>query len=134
MFRAIMQDLDLSKMDECIHKQILQPIKSGRWKNIPPVFEQSCELALQSPTWELKAFILLLAAHCDKPVGDYIFQKEHPVVQELMLFRFELFFDAFLKGLRVVDDKLVAFEPTTDRCHRSYGFIMWELRSYALQL
>jgi len=133
-FRIIIEDLNLKQMNLILTDEILKPMRAGIWIRAPPVLETISEYALKSNQWVDKAFVILLTAHTDETFANSIFEGELDATKQLMLVRFQLFFDSFLKGLHIKDNKLVPYEATSSRCSRSYGWILWELRSYALQL
>lgn len=133
-FRIVMQELDLEKMNQIIENYMLQPMRARLWPNMPPVFLDACEQAKQSQQWTQKAFVVLLLAYTSKDFQDKLFDGEEEAIRLLMMKRFQLFFDAFIKGLRVCDNKLTRFKADSSRCERSYGWVLWELRSYSLQL
>ncbi len=124
----------MDAMNNLIEREMLAPMRANSWQNIPPVFQTACQQALQSKLWSQKAFVILLFAYSVSQFQQKFFEGESQGVRHLMLLRFELFFDSFLKGLRVKDGELVPFEPKSSRVERSFGWILWELRSYAMQL
>lgn len=134
LLRDIMQELDFATMNSAIEHLILKPIAEKKLNQIPPVFVTACEDALASDKWIRKAFILLLFGYASMDFRKHLFEHESSDLQHVMLTRCQLFFDGFLKGWRVENDELVQFKATDSIYPRSYGWIMWELRSFYLQL
>lgn len=129
-----MEEQDITRMNQAIERDVLSNIRRGTWQNIPPVFVSCCEEALVSDKWIRKAFVLFLLGYVSMDFRKLLFSQESEHTKQMLLIRFQLFFDAFLKGWKVEGNELVQFQPSDSLYCRSFGWILWELRSYYLQL